>query len=274
MSVDRDTLVAYALGALTDAEERQVVEHLQAHSSDAAFVRDLFESLADVALSQAPDEVPATSAEALLARVRSLEAVGSDAVGSNAVDAASRPQAVGLGDGQADVPSTERIAPGASRTRSRPPPGRSSRAPRSRRRQPPAARWIGLAAVATLLVVAIALLRPFDSNARIEARLERTCAVTGTLCDALVGADDHLLGTLARRVDGTSLVVLKGAPPVERVYQAWEIVAGEPRSLGVFDTRVLELDAPLSPGGVFAVTVEPPGGSPLPTTQPILTKEI
>lgn len=223
MSVDRDKLVAYSLGAVTEAEERAVVEHLRSNPQDAAFVRDLFESLAEVALSEAPVEVPAGSADALLARIK--------------------PVAI-------DTPDP------------------------ARRRAPPATFWGGLAAAAVVVILALTLLRPFDPNARIEARLDRTCAVAGNLCEELVGVDDLQLGTLARRADGTSLVVLGQAPPSGREYQAWEIVAGEPRSLGVFESRWLELGTPLSVGGLFAVTIEPPGGSPLPTTEPIVVVEI
>lgn len=222
MNVDRDMLVAYALGAVTEAEERAVVEHLRSHPQDAAFVRDLFESLAEVALAEAPVELPAGSSEALLVRIK---------------------------------PAVDRPASG-------------------RRGAPPAVFWGGLAAAAAVVILALTLLRPFDPNARIEARLDRTCAVVGTVCEELVGEGEFQLGTLARRADGTGLVVLGQVPPAGREYQAWEIVAGAPRSLGIFRSRWLELGSPLSAGGVFAVTIEPPGGSLLPTTEPILVKEI
>jgi len=222
VNVDRDMLVSYALGAVTEAEERAVVEHLRSHPQDAALVRGLFESLAEVALSQEPEEVPADAAGNLLARIKHED----------------------------------------------------DRYVTIRRRAPPATLWVGLAAAAVVVVVALTLLRPFDLNARVEARLERTCDVAGTICEDLVGAGDIPLGTLARRADGTSLVVLGNAPPDGRAYQAWEIVAGEPRSLGVFESRWLDLDKPFSADSVFAVTIEPPGGSPLPTTKPILAVEI
>lgn len=222
MNVDRDMLVSYALGAVTEAEERAIVEHLRSHPQDAALVRDLFESLAEMALSQEPEEVPADAAGTLLARIKH----------------------------------------------------ENYRSVTIRRRAPPATLWGGLAAAAVVVVLALALLRPFDQSARVEARLDRTCAVAGTVCEELLGPGDIQLGTLARRSDGTSLVVLGNAPPDGRVYQAWEIVAGEPRSLGVFESRWLDLDKPFGADSVFAVTIEPPGGSPLPTTEPILAVEI
>lgn len=239
MSVDRDTLVAYALGALSEAEEGVVVAHLRSHPSDAAFVRDLFESLAEVAMSEPPAAVPASSTQSLLERIRELP-----------------------------------TAPGSVWTASGAASGTDPHPPRAAVRPRPVIAWGALAAAAVLIVIAITVLRPFDANARIEARLDRTCAVTGTVCEDLVAVDGATLGTLARRADGTSLTVLTSMPPANRAYQAWVIVEGKPLSLGVFEVRVLELQSPLTEGAVFAVTVEPPGGSPLPTTQPIFTLPI
>ena len=67
---------------------------------------------------------------------------------------------------------------------------------------------------------------------------------------------------------------LSPAPP-GREYQLWVVRGQTPVSLGVFvpssdGTGSLVTSTPLAAGEVVAVTVEPTGGSPAPTTQPFL----
>lgn len=67
---------------------------------------------------------------------------------------------------------------------------------------------------------------------------------------------------------------LSPAPP-GREYQLWVVRGQTPVSLGVFvpssdGAGSVVTSAPLAPGEVVAVTVEPTGGSPAPTTQPFL----
>ena len=67
--------------------------------------------------------------------------------------------------------------------------------------------------------------------------------------------------------------------PANRAYQLWAIVDGHPTSMKVFNSDpdghalVEGLEMPPSARGVtlIAVTLEPAGGSPQPTTQPFLT---
>lgn len=64
-------------------------------------------------------------------------------------------------------------------------------------------------------------------------------------------------------------------PPPGREYQLWVVRGQTPVSLGVFvpssdGAGSLVTNAPLAPGEVVAVTVEPTGGSPAPTAQPFL----
>ncbi len=61
-------------------------------------------------------------------------------------------------------------------------------------------------------------------------------------------------------------------------YQLWIVADGEPRSLGVFepDGGRVELgigDLP-APGDIVAITIEPDGGSPAPTTEPGLSATV
>lgn len=66
------------------------------------------------------------------------------------------------------------------------------------------------------------------------------------------------------------------ALPPGRVYQAWRIDGGTPVSLGVLDTTSgsIAMDANLEGATAVALSVEPAGGSPAPTTNPILVAEL
>jgi len=80
------------------------------------------------------------------------------------------------------------------------------------------------------------------------------------------------------RVPGSNLVVVELRDlqnlAADQDYQVWAIAGGEPQSLGVLrvqdGTAILAGEATGSIEAV-AVTIEPAGGSPLPTSDPILT---
>jgi hypothetical protein len=103
----------------------------------------------------------------------------------------------------------------------------------------------------------------------VAERLEQTCNEIGVVCQPLLDANSVEIGTLARRPDNTLFVVFNAPPPSGQVYQGWEI-AGEIDSLGTYEGQVLEITEPLATGSTFGVTLEPPGGSPQPTTDPIV----
>ncbi|HZJ08517.1 MAG TPA: anti-sigma factor [Trueperaceae bacterium] len=234
MTVDRDTLSAYAFGALTPDEERRVAEHLNKHPEDAAYVRDVLEALAEVALSQTPAELPAGSEQALLDRIR-----------------AQPNETSGLEARQRELPSSRQ--------------GRGRSGAPARRYW-----WPTLAAAAVVVIALVTLLRQPDLDARIAARLNEACAEAGVVCETLLSDDQQPLGTVARLPDAQLLVVLDTPPPDGQVFQAWAIVDGVASSLGVYQGRVLEVDTPLVSGGAFGITIEPPGGSPQPTSTPIV----
>ncbi|MFC9466102.1 anti-sigma factor, partial [Streptomyces coelicoflavus] len=90
------------------------------------------------------------------------------------------------------------------------------------------------------------------------------------------GADERGRGVavVASASEGRAVVTLSGygEPPGDRVRQLWLMRPGaEPRSLGLFDG-----DTPLIASGLnraatsLAVTVEPAGGSALPTSGPVV----
>ena len=60
--------------------------------------------------------------------------------------------------------------------------------------------------------------------------------------------------------------------PTGRVYQAWRIDGGSPVSLGLVETNTgsVAMVGDLEGASAVALSVEPAGGSPAPTTNPIL----
>jgi anti-sigma-K factor RskA len=222
--IDRDVLLEYVMGGLTSEREKEVAAYLRQNPEDAAWVRDMFETLAAVALNQEPVSVPASAESDLLRRIRQES------------EAKAKPTA--------SVP---------------------------KRRNFWAQLGIGLAlGVALFFVVQRFLPQP---TLTAEQRLEQTCQEAGVTCEPLLDANNIEIGTLAKRPDNTLFVVFDAPPPSGQVYQGWEI-AGEIASLGVYAGQVLEITQPLVPGSTFGVTLEPPGGSPQPTMNPIVTYEI
>lgn len=66
------------------------------------------------------------------------------------------------------------------------------------------------------------------------------------------------------------------ALPPGRVYQAWRIDGGAPVSLGVVETNSgsIVMYTDLEGATAVAISVEPTGGSPAPTTNPVLVAEL
>jgi anti-sigma-K factor RskA len=77
-----------------------------------------------------------------------------------------------------------------------------------------------------------------------------------------------------------AVLVVEDMPPVPegKTYQIWVIEDDVPKPSGLFepkqDSVAAVVENPLGGGDVIAVTVEPEGGSPQPTTDPVLTAEV
>jgi anti-sigma-K factor RskA len=69
-NIDRDVLLEYVMGGLTPEREKEVAAYLRQNPEDAAWVRDMFETVANVALDQEPVSVPASAESDLLKRIR------------------------------------------------------------------------------------------------------------------------------------------------------------------------------------------------------------
>lgn len=129
----------------------------------------------------------------------------------------------------------------------------------------PPRRWpIAVGLVAALALVFVLLPRPQPDP--LEAYLETPGAVERTL-----ESDGERVGTLVQLPGGRVYVHLSRPLPPERTYQLWRIRDGTPVSLGIFERSLL---VTLAPGSTLAVSVEPPGGSPQPTTTPLVVQPL
>ena len=79
---------------------------------------------------------------------------------------------------------------------------------------------------------------------------------------------------------GRAVLMAEKMPPVpeDRTCQIWVIKEGDPRPSGLFEPDremvATAVTTPLRGGDVIAVTVEPEGGSPEPTSDPMLTAKL
>lgn len=195
----------------------------------------------------------------------------------------------------------ERIVAEARRTSSAP----AAPAPLSRPQAVPArgprrSAWLPWLAAAASLVLALvagsALLRERQERLALEREYRQAVATIEQRDSLLANAlgTEVQIATLAAtgeaptmrlfwdRERGVMVLSARHLPPAPagRTYQLWGIVAGEaPRSLGTFDTDaggrvVTSLAVPPEVAlDVSAVTEEPAGGSPQPTSTPFLVGE-
>jgi anti-sigma-K factor RskA len=259
-----DLAGAYALDAL-DGDEKSAFEARLAVDAELRRLVDEYRETAASIGAAVPDRaLPAALRERVLAKAREVRA-----------------------------PAESLTGPGSSR--STPAPGKAD--PRRRSGVLPwallAASLAGLAYVGlsnrTLrqdgasLVAEITELR--DSLATVEGERERLASLTR----ALTGTDVRvasLTGNVGPRLwlvwnaeQNVLVVAATGLPPAQaqRIYQLWGIREGDaPVSLGTFDTAadgtaVVALTPGAAPDfDVSALTDEPTGGSPQPTTTPFL----
>lgn len=272
-------LAAYALGALDAAETRALEAHLDGCAECRAELREHGDVLVSLAEGLPAPEVPGAMRERVLKRAR-----------------AAREPGVALGD---VTPAASTPAPRDATVRRFPTARRNSSAA--------AAGWLAAAAMAVIAILAgWGYLQAERDRAELEARIaEVESQARALLADAearAVAAEDLVETMLAPNVSTASLsstaeapsirlfwnrernvVVVAAfdlpAPPAGRTYQLWGIdtAAGTaPLGLGTFETaadgRTVQTFA-IPAGATFdlaAVTEEPAGGSPAPTTTPFL----
>ncbi|MBT3165091.1 anti-sigma factor [Streptomyces sp. Vc74B-19] len=240
----------YALDALEPAERVRFEKHLRSCARCAADVRDLAEDAVRLAWSTAAPAPPALR-DRVLAAVRTT----------------------------AQEPAPQ----GESRTREPQLPPHvwgAAPPPRVRERRPLFVPFATATAAAALVVAALFGVQANRTQDELNAARDQAREIAHVLAapDARASsgrdARGRTIGVIASVSARGAVVTLGGYgdPPNGRVRQLWLMDQdGRPRSLGLF-----EGDTPLVASGLdasatsLAVTVEPDGGSPQPTGQPIV----
>ncbi|NIH79084.1 anti-sigma factor [Amycolatopsis viridis] len=133
---------------------------------------------------------------------------------------------------------------------------------------------VAVAVAAGLGVVAV---RTSGQLTAARSELAQTQARDNAIAELLSAPDlravpgQHGSVLVSQRLD-RGLLLVSGMPatPPGSAYQAWTIVGGTPRSIGVLGGEPLLFDG-LRGVRQIAMTVEPAGGSPQPTTAPVAT---
>lgn len=243
----------YALDALDADERRRFEKHLGKCDRCAAEVRALSEDAVRLAWSTSAPP-PAAMRDRVLAAVR-----------TTAQESAPAPV-------REHAPQLPPHVWGMQ-----PPPGRT-RAPRARR--PLFVPFATATAAAALVVASLFAVQADRTQEQLDAERAQAREIAHVLAapDARAGtgkdARGRSIGVIASASEGEAIVTLSGYGDLAsgQVHQLWVMRPGaQPRSLGLFDA-----DTPLVATGLdqssasLAVTVEPDGGSPQPTTQPVV----
>lgn len=138
-------------------------------------------------------------------------------------------------------------------------------------------RWMvpAVAAVSLVLAVAVVILGYLFVDAQSDLNLERRVSAALLREDGLRLQGDGAVGAVIPADEG-SVFVVEGLEdlPEERTYQLWLFEGETPVSAGTFEVEdgraVLETGRSLEGFSGAAVTVEPEGGSPGPTSDPVL----
>ncbi len=227
---------AYVLGALPQEERREFEEYLAAHPGRRAEIEELSAVVGLLALSPQERE---PSPEL---RSRILEAVGAEAVRPRA----GRRSALGwLGE----LLGARNLALGAV-----------------------ALLVIGLFSWSMLLRAEVQDLRSRVQN--LQASQDTKIVLEGS------GAAEEARVEVVTLEGGRAVLMAENMPavPEDKTYQIWVIEDDVPKPSGLFepkqDSAAAVVEHPLKDGDAIAVTVEPEGGSPKPTSDPLLAAEV
>jgi anti-sigma-K factor RskA len=111
-----------------------------------------------------------------------------------------------------------------------------------------------------------------ESNQALQTRLEERQTY------ALEGPGGR--GQVVRLEGGRGVLVAEGLEPAPegRVYEAWVLRDGMPQPAGLFEARegsaAIAIEGSLRGADAVAVTLEPEGGSPMPTSDILMTAEL
>ena len=232
---------AYALGALSGEERREFEEYLAGHPEDQAEVEELISVAGLLALSPAEQEPSPELRRNLMQAIRAEPSV-------------PEPERRSIFDGLRDLLGYRALAAGVA-----------------------VVALIGLLSWNLLLRDEIQ-----DLQSRPDvAQTQPVKAQPRVLELQPAQSAGHASGELIMLKGEQGLLVTKNLPqiPEGRVCQIWVIKNDKPRPSGLFQP---DDDAPVAApmtraptkGVIVAITIEPAGGSPQPTSDPILTTQL
>ncbi|GAB2719928.1 anti-sigma factor [Nocardia thraciensis] len=148
--------------------------------------------------------------------------------------------------------------------------------PLTRARRRPPLRWLAAAAAAIIAaVVGVGVATDWGRDERTPPIAERILQQPDTRTATAELSTGGSMTAHASAELGAATVAFEAvpAPPAGRVYQLWLVPPdGQPRSAGVL-TQLPSPTAPLvttfAPDDKLAISIEPDGGSPTPTTTPL-----
>jgi anti-sigma-K factor RskA len=239
-----DLLTDYALGFLSPEQAAEVEAALERHPEARAELNAYLRGLSEMVIDLGPSEVPAGAADRLLARLNTE-------VPQQVVPASPpplmQPEPRTLGPASPESTSADSAAP-------------------ARARRPWLYPLIGLAAAVAIGVAVLPVL-----NTRVPDFASYQ-AQPGAVTSELKSKGGTVLAKVVRLPDGHAYVQMQASLPAGRAYQAWKVEGGRPVSLGMFRGQSFIEQIPA--GTVFAVSVEPTGGSQQPTTAPLFAQPI
>ncbi len=248
----------YALDALEPDERRRFEKHLKKCERCAFEVRALAEDAVRLAWSEAA-QPPFAMRDRVLSAIRNT------------------PQEPGPLREHARGPAREYTPRLPAHVWGTEPAASRARAPQ---RRPFFVPFATATATAALVVASLFAVQANETRDKLNAEQAQAREIAHVLAApdarATTGADTQgrSIGVIASATEGRAVVTLSGydALPSGHVHQLWLMRPNvQPRSLGLFKG-----DTPLVTTGLdksatsLAVTVEPDGGSPQPTTQPVV----
>jgi anti-sigma-K factor RskA len=131
---------------------------------------------------------------------------------------------------------------------------------------------VATAAAIALAVWATSLSRSLDDEREARADVEAAARIIGDPTARRISLSPNAV--LYVRDDGQAAIAARGlASRPGKTYEAWVIRSGRPQPAGTFDVAgrltLVKLTRRAPAGSAVAVTLEPRGGSPAPTTQPL-----
>ena len=264
---------AYALDAL-DPDERAAFERALAESPELRDEVDAYaESTAQLARLAEPATPPPSLRERLMAALEETPQAVPDAAATEVHDEAAVPPVVAP---TTAAPPPAAAAPATPASEAQP-VGPAEAAARRRWFQRPGAIIAAVAAAVVLIagvVIGVGWPGPNGWGAQREMAAIAAAPDAQSQTHDVPGGGEVTLVSSAEQ--GRSGVLVQGLPELgsDETYELWYIDDAGAAPAGTFDVAGEEtwrvLEGSFAPGVVVGITVEPAGGSPQPTTEPIV----